>query len=46
MKYFYYYSITTIVAPSLGSLIGGAICNKFLGGYESKKSVFIIVNGS
>ena len=43
IKFFYYYSITTIVAPSLGSLIGGAICNKFLGGYESKKSVFIIL---
>ena len=43
ITFFYYYSLTTILAPSLGSLIGGAICNKFLGGYESKKSVYIIL---
>ena len=43
IKFFYYYSITTIAAPSLGGLIGGAICNKFFGGYESKKSIWIII---
>ena len=43
IKYFYCYSLTSILAPSLGSLIGGAICNKFLGGYESRKSIFIIL---
>ena len=43
ITFFYYYSLTTILAPSLGSLIGGAICNKFLGGYESKKSIWIIL---
>ena len=43
ITFFYYYSLTTILAPSLGSLIGGAICNKFLGGYESKKSIYIIL---
>ena len=43
ITFFYYYSLTTIIAPSLGSLIGGTICNKFLGGYESKKSVYIII---
>ena len=43
IKFFYYYSITTIVAPSLGSLIGGTICNKYLGGYESRKSIWIIL---
>ena len=44
IKFFYYYSITTIAAPSLGGLIGGAICNKFFGGYESKKSIWIIIS--
>ena len=43
ITFFYYYSLTTIVAPSLGSLIGGAICNKFLGGYESRKSIWLII---
>ena len=43
IKFFYYYSLTSILAPSLGSLIGGAICNKFLGGYESRKSIWIIL---
>ena len=43
ITFFYYYSLTTILAPSLGSLIGGAICNKFLGGYESKNSIWIIL---
>ena len=43
IKFFYYYSLTTILAPTLGSLIGGAICNKFLGGYESKNSIYIII---
>ena len=38
-----YYSLTIILAPSLGALIGGSICNKFLGGYESKKSIYIIL---
>ena len=43
ITFFYYYSLTTILAPSLGTLIGGAICNKFLGGYESKNSIWIIL---
>jgi MFS family permease len=43
ITFFYYYSLTTILAPSLGSLIGGAICNKFLGGYESKNSIWLII---
>ena len=43
IKFFYYYSITTIVAPSLGGLVGGGICNKFFGGYESKKSIWVIL---
>ena len=43
ITFFYYYSLTTILAPSLGSLIGGAICNKFLGGYESKNSIWVIL---
>ena len=43
ITFFYYYSLTTILAPSLGSLIGGIICNKFLGGYESKKSILLIL---
>ena len=43
IKFFYYYSITTIAAPSLGGLIGGGICNKFLGGYESRKSIWIVL---
>ena len=43
IKFFYYYSITTILAPSLGSLLGGAICNKYLGGYESRRSIWIIL---
>ena len=43
ITFFYYYSLTTILAPSLGSLVGGAICNKFLGGYESKNSIWIIL---
>ena len=43
IKFFYYYSITTIAAPSLGGLIGGAICNKFFGGYESKKSIWVVI---
>ena len=43
ITFFYYYSLTTILAPSLGSLIGGAICNKYLGGYESKKSIWLII---
>ena len=42
IKFFYYYSITTIAAPSLGGLVGGAICNKFFGGYESKNSIWVI----
>ena len=44
IKFFYYYSITTIAAPSLGGLIGGTICNKFFGGYESKKSIWIVIS--
>ena len=43
ITFFYYYSLTTILAPSLGSLIGGAICNKYLGGYESKRSIWLIL---
>ena len=43
ITFFYYYSITTILAPSLGSLIGGSICNKYLGGYESKNSIWLIL---
>ena len=43
LTFFYYYSLTTILSPSLGSLIGGAICNKFLGGYESKSSIWLII---
>ena len=43
IKFFYYYSLTTVIAPSLGGLLGGAICNKFLGGYESRKSVWLIL---
>jgi hypothetical protein len=43
ITFFYYYSLTTILAPSLGSLIGGVICNKYLGGYESKKSIWLIL---
>ena len=43
LTFFYYYSLTTILSPSLGSLIGGAICNKFLGGYESKRSIWLII---
>jgi MFS family permease len=43
ITFFYYYSLTTILAPSLGSLVGGAICNKFLGGYESRNSIWIII---
>ena len=43
IAFFYYYSLTTILAPSLGSLIGGAICNKYLGGYESKNSIWLIL---
>ena len=43
ITYFYYYSLTTIFAPLLGFLIGGTICNKFLGGYESKNSICIII---
>ena len=43
IKFFYFYSLTTILAPTLGSLIGGAICNKFFGGYESKNSIWIIL---
>ena len=46
ITFFYYYSLTTILAPSLGSLIGGAICNKYLGGYESKKSIWLIFFGT
>jgi len=36
----YHYSLSSIFAPALGSLIGGLICNK-IGGYESKNSIFI-----
>ncbi len=36
----YYYSFSSIFGPALGSLVGGLICNK-IGGYESKKSLFI-----
>ena len=43
IKFFYYYSITTVAAPSLGGLVGGGICNKFFGGYESKNSVWVIL---
>jgi hypothetical protein len=43
ITFFYYYSLTTILAPSLGSLLGGAICNKYFGGYESKNSIWIIL---
>ena len=43
IKFFYYYSLTTILAPSIGSLLGGAICNKFLGGYESRRSIWLII---
>ena len=43
ITFFYYYSLTTVLAPSLGSLVGGAICNKFFGGYESKNSIWIII---
>ena len=43
ITFFYYYSLTTILAPSLGSLIGGVICNKYLGGYESKKSIWLVL---
>ena len=43
ITFFYYYSLTTIIAPSLGSLVGGAICNKFLGGYESRRSIWLII---
>lgn len=43
IKFFSFYSITTIAAPSLGSLIGGTICNKFLGGYESRRSVWLVL---
>ena len=43
LTFFYYYSLTTILAPFLGSLIGGTICFKFLGGYESKNSIWIII---
>ena len=43
IKFFYYYSLTTIAAPSLGGLVGGGICNKFFGGYESKNSVWVIL---
>ena len=43
LNFFYYYSLTTILAPFLGSLIGGTICFKFLGGYESKNSIWIII---
>ena len=43
IKFFYYYSITTILAPSLGGLIVGAICNKFFGGYESRNSIWIVL---
>ena len=43
ITFFYYYSLTTILAPSFGSLFGGIICNKFLGGYESRKSIYILI---
>ena len=43
IKFFYFYSIITIVAPSIGSLIGGIICNKYLGGYESKSSIWLVL---
>ena len=44
IKFFYYYSLTTVAAPSLGGLVGGTICNKFCGGYESKKSIWIVIS--
>ena len=43
IKFFYFYSIITIAAPSIGSLIGGFICNKYLGGYESKSSIWLVL---
>ena len=37
-----FYSLATLLATAIGGLLGGIITKK-LGGYESKKSIFVII---
>lgn len=37
-----FYSISTLVSPAVGGLIGG-VTSKFLGGYTSKKTILVVI---